>query len=52
MPKPLSLEVQTRLVFNERVLDLVEDAMAIQTGQGERVGRVPGAGGRARWRGT
>ncbi len=37
MPKPMSLDVQTRLVFNERVLGLVEDALAIKTDDGEGV---------------
>ena len=33
MPKPLSIEIQTRLVFYERVLDVVDDATAIRTGK-------------------
>jgi hypothetical protein len=35
MPKPLSIEVQTRLIFYERVLDLdvIDDAEAIKTGK-------------------
>jgi hypothetical protein len=40
MPKPMALDVQTRLVFNERVLGLVEDAMAIDSGKGEEPGAV------------
>ena len=44
MPKPLSIEIETRLVFYERVLDVVDDAMAIRTGK--EVG--PGNPGRGR----
>jgi hypothetical protein len=32
MPKPLSIDVQSRLFFYERVLELAEDAMAIKAG--------------------
>ena len=45
MPKPLSIEVETRLVFHERVLELVEDA----AGDPDRPGRrVEGSPARAR----
>jgi hypothetical protein len=44
MPKPLSLDVETRLAFHERVLELVEDAGA--TGVGRQDG--PPAAGRGR----
>jgi hypothetical protein len=51
MPKPLTLDVQTRLVFSERVLELVEDvaSAAVRSGAGGAVDRPrPGAAGRAR----
>jgi hypothetical protein len=43
MPKPLAIEVETRLIFYERVLDLVEDALAIRTGRDEK-SEAPGRG--------
>jgi hypothetical protein len=46
MPKPLSLDVQTRLVFNERVLELAEPASA--TGTSGVGGPEPRGRGRAR----
>jgi hypothetical protein len=46
MPKPLSIEVQTRLVFYEHVLDLVDDALAIRIEKAD--GSEPGARQRGR----
>ncbi|HZW29538.1 MAG TPA: hypothetical protein VFF52_02460 [Isosphaeraceae bacterium] len=51
MPKPLALDVQTRLVYSERVLELVEDAVpgarrAVDAGSS--TGPPAGASGRAR----
>ena len=51
MPKPLALDVQTRLVYSERVLELVEDEVpgALPTGEAGAAPRArPGATGRAR----
>jgi hypothetical protein len=51
MPKPLALDVQTRLVFSERVLELVEDARPAAMTSGAAAGAHPagaGASGRAR----
>ncbi len=49
MPKPLALDVQTRLVFSERVLELIEDA---ENGAGRQgTPRRPAVAGRARSRG-
>jgi hypothetical protein len=36
MPKPLSIEVQTRLIFYERILDVIDDAEVMKTGQESR----------------
>src|SRR5947209_1876384 len=46
MPKPRSLDVQTRMIFNERVLDLADRGTA--TGANGAGGPAPGGRGRAR----
>jgi hypothetical protein len=43
MPKPLSIEIETRLVYYDRVLDVVDDATAIRTGKAVVAGN-PGRG--------
>src|SRR5262245_303653 len=51
MPKPLALDVQTRLVYSERVLELVEDEVpgALRTGNAGAAARARAeASGRAR----